>query len=80
MNETFQRILADFGHLQPELLSADPPVLLFHSFLSDAEADTFVAHGRGKYAESRGVGFDKVRREGPGEAGRGEQRRGEQRR
>jgi len=59
MNETFQRILADFGHLQPELLSADPPVLLFHSFLSDAEADTFVAHGRGKYAESRGVGFDK---------------------
>ena len=81
MNETFQRILADFGesplplppslplrpslpfspslarpgtvlpeqlrlspaspgHLQPELVSADPPVLLFHSFLSDAEAHT----------------------------------------
>jgi len=59
MNATFERILADFGELEPELVSSDPPVVLFHAFLSDAEASAFVGHGQGKYSESRGVGFDK---------------------
>jgi len=59
MNGTIERIFSDFKHLSPELVSADPPVILFHAFLSDVEADAFVAHGKGKYSESRGVGFDK---------------------
>merc|ERR1719375_1068681 len=59
MNATFERIMSDFGHLKPELISSDPPVVLFHNFLSDSEAEAFVRHGKGKYAESRGVGFDK---------------------
>lgn len=59
MNATFERILAEFGALSPELVSSDPPVVLFHNFLSDEEAAAFVAHGKGKYSESRGVGFDK---------------------
>lgn len=58
MNATFERIFSDFGALQPELLHSEPPVVLFHSFLSEAEANTLIAHGRGKYTESRGVGFD----------------------
>ena len=58
MNSTFERVLREFAHLGPELISADPPVLLFHSFLSAEEADAFIAHGKGKYTESRGVGVD----------------------
>jgi len=61
INETFSLIMssADFAHLQPERISEDPPIILFHNFLSDHEADTFIAHGKGKYEESRGVGVDK---------------------
>ena len=58
MRGTIERIMSDFGHLEPELISADPPVVLFHNFLSAPEADAFIAHGRGKYEESRGVGTD----------------------
>mmetsp|Transcript_24267 Transcript_24267/g.76914 ORF Transcript_24267/g.76914 Transcript_24267/m.76914 type:complete len:317 (-) Transcript_24267:199-1149(-) len=58
MNSTFERVLREFAHLGPELVSTDPPVLLFHSFLSAEEADAFIAHGKGKYTESRGVGVD----------------------
>lgn len=45
MNTTFERIMSEFGHLQPELISSDPPVVLFHNFLSDAEASAFIGHG-----------------------------------
>jgi hypothetical protein len=41
------------------MLSSDPPVVLFHNFLSEAEAEAFIRHGKGKYTESRGVGIDK---------------------
>merc|ERR1719502_1659417 len=59
MNSTFERVLSEFSSLQPELISADPPVVLFHAFLSDAESEAFIRHGKGKYTESRGVGVDK---------------------
>jgi len=58
MTATFDRIMAEFGHLEPELVSSDPPVVLFHKFLSDDESAAFVAHGQGKYTESKGVGVD----------------------
>ena len=58
MVATFERIMAEFANLEPELISEDPPLVLFHRFLSDAEADVFVQHGQGKYAESKGVGVD----------------------
>ena len=57
MNSTFARILSDFAHLEPEEISSDPPVVLFHKFLSDDEADAFVKHGRGRYEKSLGVGM-----------------------
>jgi len=59
MNATFERVMSEFGDLEPELLSSDPPVVLFHNFLSEAEAEAFIRHGKGKYTESRGVGIDK---------------------
>lgn len=59
MNATFSRVMDEFGHLEPEMISDDPPVLLFHRFIDEQEADAFIAHGKGKYTESRGVGVDK---------------------
>ena len=58
MMQTFDRIMAEFGHLEPEMISSDPPIVLFHNFLSGEEADALVSHGKGKYAESKGVGVD----------------------
>ena len=59
MNATFERIMGgEFSHLEPEMIWSDPPVVLFHKFLSDAEAAAYVGHGKGKYAESKGVGVD----------------------
>merc|ERR1719460_3414789 len=57
MEHTFARIVQDFPELQPEMISHDPPVILFHKFLSEVEADAFVTHGRGRYEKSLGVGM-----------------------
>ena len=57
MNETFSRIMSDFGHLEPEMISSDPPVLIFHKFLTDGESDAFIVHGKGRYTASLGVGM-----------------------
>lgn len=56
MSTTVARIMSDFAHLQPEQISFDPPVVLFHRFLSDKEADAFIKHGTGRYQRSLGVG------------------------
>ena len=55
MTPTFQRIMDDFQELEPEWISHDPPVILFHKFLQEAEADAFISHGRGRYSKSLGV-------------------------
>ena len=58
MRETFSRIMSgEFAQLEPELISDDPPVVLFHKFFSEAETDAFIRHGRGRYAKSLGVGI-----------------------
>ena len=36
MHEVFARALNEFPELQPEMISTDPPVIIFHNFLSDA--------------------------------------------
>ena len=59
MSAMFERIMTDFQHLEPERISEDPPIVLFHKFLSVEESDAFIAHGKGKYTESKGVGVDK---------------------
>jgi len=57
MHETFARILRDFPELEPEQISVDPPVMVFHKFLRDSEAAAFVRHGQGRYEKSLGVGM-----------------------
>ena len=58
MRETFSRIMRDFGDLQPEMLSEDPPIVLFHAFASDDELAALIAHGQGRYERSLGVHVD----------------------
>ena len=58
MKASFDRIMTDFGHLEPEMVWPDPPVVLFHAFLSDAECAAFVRHGQGRYSESKGTEID----------------------
>ena len=53
----FDRVLRDFPHLEPEQVSEDPPVIVFHNFFSDAETEAFIRHGKGRYAKSLGVGL-----------------------
>ena len=55
MSSTFERIMTDFPELEPEWISRDPPVILFHNFLSVEESDAFISHGSGRYAKSLGV-------------------------
>jgi len=55
MPHTFSRIMNDFADLKPEMLSHDPPVVLFNSFMSDTEADAFMRHGAGHYERSRAL-------------------------
>ena len=52
MHAIFDRVMRDFPHLEPERISDDPPVILFHKFLSEAEADAFIRHGQGRYSKS----------------------------
>jgi len=57
MQKTFARAMSDFPELEPELISEDPPVILFHKFLSEAETAAFRRHGKGRYEKSLGVGM-----------------------
>jgi len=56
MPSVFDRIMRDFPELQPQRISVDPPIILFHSFLRESEADAFIRHGKGRYEKSLGVG------------------------
>ena len=57
MHATFDRIMREFPELEPERISEDPPVILFHKFFSQAETDAFIRHGKGRYEKSLGVGL-----------------------
>mmetsp|Transcript_39098 Transcript_39098/g.126418 ORF Transcript_39098/g.126418 Transcript_39098/m.126418 type:complete len:378 (-) Transcript_39098:152-1285(-) len=57
MHATFERVMSEFAELQPERISVDPPVILFHKFFSEEETEAFIRHGRGRYAKSLGIGL-----------------------
>ena len=56
MQGVFQRVLQDFPDLEPEQLSVDPPIVLFHNFFQESEIHAFLKHGKGTYEPSLGVG------------------------
>jgi len=45
-DQLFERILSDFTHLEPVVLSRDPWVIQLENLLSDEEASAFINHGR----------------------------------
>ena len=57
MHRTFERIMTDFPELEPEMISMDPPLVLFHKFFQESETEAFIRHGKGRYAKSMGVGM-----------------------
>ena len=46
MHATFDRIMREFPELEPERISEDPPVILFHKFFSESETEAFIRHGK----------------------------------
>jgi len=51
----FEDILEEFAELEPEMVSNDPPIIVFDSFTSHEEADAFIQYGQGKYLRSTGL-------------------------
>ena len=62
IDATFERLVA--GPRAPRVLSREPWVLAFDSFLSEAEADALVAASGHNFERSRFLGDDKVEAEG----------------
>ena len=56
MAATFERAVADFGHLGPTVLSRDPWVLSFDHFLSGEEVDALLKHSEGRFERSTASG------------------------
>ncbi len=59
LNTIFESIIQDFSELEPEMVSKDPPIIVFDSFTSHEEADAFVQYGQGKYIRSTGLEMKK---------------------
>lgn len=57
IENTFTHIMKNFSHLEPELISTDPHIILFNNFISEQEADKFIKYGKGRYQKSLGVGI-----------------------
>tara|TARA_Y100000746_G_scaffold231473_1_gene245380 strand:- start:1708 stop:2598 length:891 start_codon:yes stop_codon:yes gene_type:complete len=55
LNTRFENILEEFSELQPEMVSKEPPIIVFDSFTSHQEADAFIGYGQGKYKRSTGL-------------------------
>ena len=56
MSETFERALSDFPELSPVVLSKEPWVMAFDSFLTPDEIDAILVHGEGRFTRSTASG------------------------
>jgi len=56
MDETFELALSAWPELQPRVISRDPWVMVFDSFLSLEEVDALLEHGEGRYTRSTASG------------------------
>lgn len=59
MTKIFNDIIVQFHYLKPELVSKNPPVIVFDKFISEFEADSFINYGKGKYQRSTGLQINK---------------------
>lgn len=51
----FESILVNFKELEPEMVSMDPPIIVFDNFASIEETNAFVTYAQGKYVRSTGL-------------------------
>lgn len=51
----FDFIMHNHRELEPEMLSTDPPILVFDKFASYEETDAFIEYAKGKYVRSTGL-------------------------
>jgi hypothetical protein len=56
MHRIFEEAVVNFPELKPELVSKEPPIIVFDSFVTSEEADVLVNYGLGKYTRSTGLG------------------------
>uniref|UniRef100_A0A7S2WCH7 Fe2OG dioxygenase domain-containing protein n=1 Tax=Rhizochromulina marina TaxID=1034831 RepID=A0A7S2WCH7_9STRA len=56
LNETFTRAARDFAEYEPEVMSTDPWVIVFHKFTTEEEADAVLAAGGTQWTVSSDVG------------------------
>lgn len=55
LNKLFLSIPNDFKYLTPEIVSDEPPIIVFDNFASDEECDAFIKYAYGKYTRSTGL-------------------------
>ena len=58
IHSIFQNML-QYKNLDPELVSSDPPIVVFNNFATDDEISAFLKHGEGKYTRSTGLEINK---------------------
>jgi len=56
MKAMFERAVSNFPELEPSLLSADPPIVLFDAFLDEAEISSLLSYGEGRYERAMASG------------------------
>lgn len=56
MGKMFQRALSEFREYEPQLLSEDPPVIVFDRFLAPDEVAALRSHGEGRYERAMASG------------------------
>jgi len=59
MQKIFDDILKNYPELEPELVSKDPPMIVFDAFASYEETNAFIEYGQGKYTRSTGLEMKK---------------------
>jgi len=56
MLRMFERAVSNFPEFEPEMLSTDPPVLVFEKFIKDEEIDALLKHTEGRFVRSTASG------------------------
>ena len=59
LSKLFEEIPEKFADLQPELVSRNPPMIVFDNFLDSEKAMTWIELGKGRYTRSSGLEIGK---------------------
>ena len=57
-SELFYKIMNEYPHLSPEIVSNSPPILVFDNFISSETCKAFIELGENKYERSTGLSVE----------------------